>query len=80
MNARIDTAHAAVPPRMGALARLPVFYALGGKRAVVAGGNAAATWKVELLSACGARVEVFAEAPCEELLALAVAPPACRSM
>jgi uroporphyrin-III C-methyltransferase/precorrin-2 dehydrogenase/sirohydrochlorin ferrochelatase len=61
--------------RIDRLARLPVFYALGGKRAVVAGGNAAATWKVELLSACGAQVEVFTAAPCEELLALANAPP-----
>jgi len=31
------------PPRMEALARLPVFYALSGKRAVVAGGSAATT-------------------------------------
>jgi uroporphyrin-III C-methyltransferase/precorrin-2 dehydrogenase/sirohydrochlorin ferrochelatase len=73
MNARAETTQIAA--RMGALARLPVFYALTGKRTVVAGGSAAAAWKVELLSACGARVEVFAEAPCEELLALAVAPP-----
>lgn len=75
MNARAETVHAAAPPRMGSLARLPVFFALTGKRAVVAGGTAAAAWKVELLSACGARVEVFAAAPCEELLALADAPP-----
>ncbi len=36
------------PPRMDALARLPVFLALEGKRAVVAGGNAQAAWKAEL--------------------------------
>jgi uroporphyrin-III C-methyltransferase/precorrin-2 dehydrogenase/sirohydrochlorin ferrochelatase len=58
-------------PRMQPLARLPVFLALEGKRAVVAGGTAAAAWKAELLSACGAEVEVYAAAPCEELLALA---------
>ncbi len=29
-------------PRMEALARLPVFFALAGKRTVVAGGSAAA--------------------------------------
>jgi uroporphyrin-III C-methyltransferase/precorrin-2 dehydrogenase/sirohydrochlorin ferrochelatase len=75
MNARAETATATASQRMGALARLPVFFALGGKRAVIAGGNAAAAWKAELLSACGARVEVFAEAPCEEMLALAAAPP-----
>ena len=44
-------------PRMEALARLPVFFALAGKRAVVAGGSAAAAWKIELLSAAGAHVE-----------------------
>jgi uroporphyrin-III C-methyltransferase/precorrin-2 dehydrogenase/sirohydrochlorin ferrochelatase len=61
--------------RIGALARLPAFFALEDKRAVVAGGSPAATWKAELLSAAGARVEVFALAPSEELLALAAAPP-----
>jgi uroporphyrin-III C-methyltransferase/precorrin-2 dehydrogenase/sirohydrochlorin ferrochelatase len=61
--------------RIGALARLPAFFALDNKRAVVAGGSQAATWKAELLSAAGARVEVFAAAPSEEMLALAAAPP-----
>jgi uroporphyrin-III C-methyltransferase/precorrin-2 dehydrogenase/sirohydrochlorin ferrochelatase len=61
--------------RIGALARLPAFFALDNKRAVVAGGSQAATWKAELLSAAGARVEVFAAVPCEEMLALAAAPP-----
>jgi uroporphyrin-III C-methyltransferase/precorrin-2 dehydrogenase/sirohydrochlorin ferrochelatase len=61
--------------RIGALARLPAFFALDDKRAVVAGGSPAATWKAELLSAAGARVEVFAAAPGEEMLALATAPP-----
>jgi uroporphyrin-III C-methyltransferase/precorrin-2 dehydrogenase/sirohydrochlorin ferrochelatase len=32
-------------PRMARLARLPVFFALTDKRAVVAGGSAAAAWK-----------------------------------
>ena len=44
-----------------ALARLPVFFALAGKRAVVAGGTPAAAWKAELLSAAGAEVDVFAD-------------------
>jgi len=61
--------------RIGALSRLPAFFALEHKRAVVAGGSPAATWKAELLSAAGARVEVFAAAPGEEMLALAAAPP-----
>jgi uroporphyrin-III C-methyltransferase/precorrin-2 dehydrogenase/sirohydrochlorin ferrochelatase len=60
---------------IGALARLPAFFALDDKRAVVAGGSQAATWKAELLSAAGARVEVFAAAPSEEMLALAATPP-----
>ena len=61
--------------RLQALARLPVFLSLDGKRAVLAGGNAAAAWKAELLSAAGARVEVYAAEPCEELLQLAADPP-----
>lgn len=61
--------------RIGALSRLPAFFALDDKRAVVAGGGPAATWKAELLSAAGARVEVFASAPGAEMLALAAAPP-----
>jgi uroporphyrin-III C-methyltransferase / precorrin-2 dehydrogenase / sirohydrochlorin ferrochelatase len=61
--------------RIGTLSRLPAFFALEGKRAVVAGGSPAATWKAEVLSATGARVDVFAVAASEEMLALAGAPP-----
>jgi uroporphyrin-III C-methyltransferase/precorrin-2 dehydrogenase/sirohydrochlorin ferrochelatase len=53
---------------MEALARLPVFFALGGRRAVVAAGNAMAAWKIELLSAAGAHVDVFAAEPAEEVV------------
>jgi uroporphyrin-III C-methyltransferase/precorrin-2 dehydrogenase/sirohydrochlorin ferrochelatase len=62
-------------PRMAALARLPVFLALEGKRAVVAGDGPPVAWKAELLSAAGADVDVLAEHPCEELRALAAEPP-----
>jgi uroporphyrin-III C-methyltransferase/precorrin-2 dehydrogenase/sirohydrochlorin ferrochelatase len=62
-------------PRMAALARLPIFLALAGKRAVVAGDGAPVAWKVELLSAAGAEVDVFAERPCEELRAIAAQAP-----
>ena len=62
-------------PRMWPLSRLPVFLSLEGKRAVVCGDAAAAAWKAELLSAAGARVDVFSDAPSEELRALAAAPP-----
>ena len=61
--------------RIGPLARLPAFFALEGKRAIVAGGAPAAAWKAELLSAAGARVEVFAPSPSEDMGALAAAPP-----
>jgi uroporphyrin-III C-methyltransferase/precorrin-2 dehydrogenase/sirohydrochlorin ferrochelatase len=60
---------------MEPLARLPIFLSLAGKRAVVAGGTAAATWKAELLSAAGAMVDVLANDPCDEMVALAADPP-----
>jgi uroporphyrin-III C-methyltransferase / precorrin-2 dehydrogenase / sirohydrochlorin ferrochelatase len=63
------------PGRMGPLARLPVFFALEGKRALLAGGSQAAAWKAELLSAAGARVEVYAHDICEELRQLIADPP-----
>src|SRR6202521_2630457 len=61
-------------PRMEPLARLPVFFGLAGKRAVVAGGTPAAAWKAELLAAAGARVEVSPADACEELRAIATEP------
>jgi uroporphyrin-III C-methyltransferase/precorrin-2 dehydrogenase/sirohydrochlorin ferrochelatase len=66
-----ETVRTAIAP----LSRLPAFFDLKGKRAVVAGGSDAAAWKVELLSAAGARVEVFAAIPGDPLLALAITPP-----
>src|SRR5260370_5495707 len=62
-------------PRMQPLARLPIFFELQGKRAIIAGNGAPVAWKAELLSAAGANVEVFAEHPCEELCALASETP-----
>jgi siroheme synthase-like protein len=61
--------------RMSPLARLPAFFALAGKRAVVAGGGQAAAWKAELLSAAGATVDVFAPHAVEDMRALATVPP-----
>ena len=63
-----------VTPRLGPLARLPVFLSLDGKRAVVAGGNAAAAWKAELLSAAGAQVNVYASDMSDDMRQLAVDP------
>jgi uroporphyrin-III C-methyltransferase/precorrin-2 dehydrogenase/sirohydrochlorin ferrochelatase len=67
--------HDAKASRMSALARLPVFLSLDGKRAMVAGGSAPAAWKAELLSATGARVDVYAIEICDELQQLAADPP-----
>lgn len=47
--------------RVGALATLPVFYKLTGKKVMIAGGSDAAAWKAELLAASGAIVHIFAE-------------------
>ena len=66
---------ATASPRIGPLARLPIFFALDGKRALVGGGTQAAAWKAELLSAAGARVDVYAAMPEGEMRALAGAPP-----
>ena len=60
----------AKPERMTSLARLPVFFALTGKRVVLAGGSHAAAWKAELMSAAGARVEVYADAFSDEMRAV----------
>ncbi len=61
--------------RMQKLARLPVFLSLEGKRVLLAGGNQAAAWKAELLSATGAQVEVYAHELCDELRELIEDPP-----
>lgn len=62
--------------RMEALATLPVFFKMNGKRAVVAGGSDAAAWKAELLAAAGAIVHVYTRKPdpclCELVRARAV--------
>ena len=49
--------------RIEALATLPVFFKLRGARAAVAGGTDGAAWKAELLSAAGARVDIYAAEP-----------------
>jgi uroporphyrin-III C-methyltransferase/precorrin-2 dehydrogenase/sirohydrochlorin ferrochelatase len=61
--------------RMAPLAQLPAFFSLEGKRAVVASGTEPAAWKAELLSAAGARVDVFAPSPGEEMVTLAADAP-----
>jgi uroporphyrin-III C-methyltransferase/precorrin-2 dehydrogenase/sirohydrochlorin ferrochelatase len=62
--------------QMARLSRLPVFLALDGKRALLAGGSPAAAWKAELLSAAGARIEVYAVEVSDELRQVAQDAPA----
>ena len=52
---------------MGDLAVLPVFFALAGKRVVLAGATERAVWKAELLHATGAAVDIYAAEPCHEM-------------
>lgn len=47
--------------RIGALATLPVFFKLTGKKVLVAGGSDAAAWKAELLASAGAEVHIYAQ-------------------
>jgi len=61
---------------MAPLARLPLFFALAGKRAVVAGNSAAALWKAELLSAAGASVHLFGQGSAPNVSLRSVEPPA----
>jgi uroporphyrin-III C-methyltransferase/precorrin-2 dehydrogenase/sirohydrochlorin ferrochelatase len=60
---------------MDKLARLPVFFSLHGKRVLIAGGNAGAAWKTELLAAAGAYVDVYTNDPSPELIGVASKPP-----
>ncbi|MBQ0823447.1 uroporphyrinogen-III C-methyltransferase [Microvirga sp. HBU67558] len=50
----------AEPGRLGRLAKLPVFFDLKDRRAVLVGGTPGAAWKAELLAAAGARVDIYA--------------------
>jgi uroporphyrin-III C-methyltransferase/precorrin-2 dehydrogenase/sirohydrochlorin ferrochelatase len=65
------TSEKAADAPMRGLASLPVFFKLGGRRVLVAGGSAGAAWKAELLQATGAHVAVFSATPGEEMRALA---------
>jgi uroporphyrin-III C-methyltransferase/precorrin-2 dehydrogenase/sirohydrochlorin ferrochelatase len=62
-------------PLMRDLACLPVFFALAGKRVVLAGGSNAILWKAELCQAAGAEVEVYSEDTCPGLVAFASRHP-----
>lgn len=74
-NVKQDPSSALRGARIGALANLPVFFKLDGKRVVLAGGGEPALWKAELLAATGAIVEVFALEFADGFFALAASPP-----
>ena len=61
--------------QMARLSRLPLFFALDGNRAVLAGGSHAAAWKAELLSAAGGHVDVYAPEFSDDMRELAANPP-----
>ena len=63
------------PPRLAALAKLPVFFDLGGRRVLVIGGGEPALWKAELLLSAGAQVEIVAPHPHPDVSALVAASP-----
>jgi len=58
------------PKRLGHLAKLPVFFDLRGRRAVLVGGTPGAAWKAELLASAGAHVDIYATDVCVEMEAL----------
>lgn len=53
-----------------AIAKLPIFLDLAGRKAVLAGDTAGIAWKAELIAAAGAHVVLFAPHPGDELRAL----------
>ncbi|MDP2781495.1 bifunctional precorrin-2 dehydrogenase/sirohydrochlorin ferrochelatase, partial [Devosia sp.] len=68
--------------RIAPLAVLPVFFDLIDKRVIAIGGSEPATWKIGLLAAAGAHVQVLApvETWCQELIALAESGTAAGSI
>jgi uroporphyrin-III C-methyltransferase/precorrin-2 dehydrogenase/sirohydrochlorin ferrochelatase len=74
-GASVDQPPADGPVPMGELAVLPVFFALGDKRVVLAGATERAVWKAELLHATGAALEVYAAEPCAAMRALVARCP-----
>ncbi len=57
--------------RLLKLSVLPLFYKLSGQRVAIAGSSRAAAWKVELLAATGAQVDVYGATPDAQILAVA---------
>ena len=72
MNSTLTPTRTA-PSRLAPLAKLPIFVDLAGRRVVLIGAGEPVVWKAELLAASGATVELFAEGPLKDLVALAEA-------
>lgn len=62
---------ATAPERIAALATLPVFFKLQGRRALLAGSSDGALWKAELLVAAGADLDLCVPGDAEPFAALA---------
>jgi uroporphyrin-III C-methyltransferase/precorrin-2 dehydrogenase/sirohydrochlorin ferrochelatase len=60
-----------VHPLLEDLAVLPVFFDLAGKRVILQGNSEALSWKLELLRATGAQIDLFSDAPCPALMGVA---------
>ena len=73
MNSSLRTPVDAGPARLGALSKLPIFFALEGRRAVLVGGSDGAAWKAEMLAAAGAELVIVTPEPGPELLAIVAA-------
>ena len=71
MNLPLSSTTARIAP----MAVLPVFFKLQNKRVVLAGGSLGAAWKVELLVACGAYVDVYTTEPEAEMISIAAEHP-----
>ncbi|WP_108663056.1 siroheme synthase CysG [Acuticoccus kandeliae] len=80
ITTNVRTPSEVAPTRLSALATLPVFMILTGKRAVIAGGTAAAAWKAELLAAAGADVAIHATDPSEDMVLLVARGAAAGSL
>ena len=72
---RVEPARESTRAPMRDLAVLPVFFALAGKRTLLAGATERAVWKAELLHATGSHVDVYAADPCHEMHELVAQAP-----
>lgn len=59
------------PGAIAAIAKLPIFLELAGRKAALAGDTAGIAWKAELIAAAGADVTLYAPHPSDEVRTLA---------